>query len=148
MANPASRAPSRQFQLEQWDWDVFISHAGQDKRFGRGLHRRVEQVGLRCFLDDMSLRVGCDAAVAMQAAAQSTQVAVLLLSEEFFTKEWPQRELRWFWMVIKRPGIPCSLCSWASQWSGARSLLPPWAWLACAISRVCVTKMSCTRVLR
>ena len=97
---PNSSAPagfnSRAFQLEHWDWDVFISHAGQDKRFGCSLHCRVKHAGLRCFLDDMSLRVGCDASVAMEAAARSTQVAVLLLSEEFFTKEWPKRELRWF----------------------------------------------------
>lgn len=30
---------TRAFQLGQWDWDVFISHAGEDKAFGRSLHR-------------------------------------------------------------------------------------------------------------
>lgn len=96
---PTSSVPagsnSRAFQLEHWDWDVFISHAGQDKSVGRCLHRRLEHIGLRCFLDDISLRVGCNAPVAMEAAVRSTQIAVLLLSEEFFSKDWPQRELRW-----------------------------------------------------
>ena len=87
---------TRAFQLDQWDWDVFISHAGQDKRFGRSLHRRLKHVGLRCFLDEVSLQEGCDAPVAMEAAVRSTQIAVVLLSEEFFAKTWPQRELRWF----------------------------------------------------
>lgn len=42
------------------------------------------------------MREGCDAPVAMEAAVRSTQIAVVLLSEEFFIKTWPQRELRWF----------------------------------------------------
>ena len=84
------------FQLEHWDWDGFISHAGEDKAFGRSLHRRLKHVGLRCFLDELSLQEGCDAPVAMEAAVRSTQIAVVLLSEEFFAKTWPQRELRWF----------------------------------------------------
>ena len=87
---------SRAFQLEQWNWDVFISHAGEDKPFGRSLHRRLKHVGMRCFLDEVSLREGSDAPVAMEAAVRSTQIAVVLLSEQFFVKDWPQRELRWF----------------------------------------------------
>ena len=86
----------RAFQLRQWDWDVFISHAGQDKSFGRSLHRCLQHVGLRCFLDELSLPGGCYAPVAMEAAVRSTQIAVVLLSEEFFAKTWPRRELRWF----------------------------------------------------
>ncbi|KAK9819479.1 hypothetical protein WJX81_002053 [Elliptochloris bilobata] len=91
-----SRAPSRAFQLERWAWDVFICHAGEDKAFGLCLHRRLVRLGLRSFLDEQSLRVGGDAPAAMQAAVRSTQVAVVLLSEEFFRKECPQRELHWF----------------------------------------------------
>ena len=89
-------ANTRAFQLEQWGWDVFISHAGEDKAFRRSLYSHLKLVGLRCFLDEVSLMEGCDASVAMEAAVRSTQIAVVLLSEEFFAKTWPQRELRWF----------------------------------------------------
>ena len=32
----------------------------------------------------------------LETAIKSTQVAVVLLSEEFFVKDWPQHELRSF----------------------------------------------------
>ena len=87
---------SREIQRQLWKWDVFISHAGEDKSFGLCLHRLLEQTGLRSFLDDKSLPVGGDASAAMEAAAKSSQLAVVLLSEEFFKKSWPQQELHWF----------------------------------------------------
>ena len=88
--------PNRAFQLERWAWDVFICHAGEDKAFGRCLHRRLVRIGLRSFLDEESLRVGGDAPAAMEAAVHSSQLAVVLLSEEFFRKPCPKQELRWF----------------------------------------------------
>lgn len=88
--------PHRAFQLERWAWDVFICHAGEDKAFGRCLYRRLVRIGLRSFLDEESLRVGGDAPAAMEAAVHSSQLAVVLLSEEFFRKPCPQQELRWF----------------------------------------------------
>lgn len=35
--------PSRAFQLEMWDWDVFLCHAGEDKQFAQviSLHCRT-----------------------------------------------------------------------------------------------------------
>ena len=100
-ADPPSKAASpellsRGLQSELWAWDVFISHAGEDKPFAACLHRRLVRIGLRSFLDEDSLRVGGDAPAAMEAAAHSSQIALVLLSEEFFMKPWPQQELRWF----------------------------------------------------
>ena len=93
-ANP--RGPSRPFQLHRWSWDVFICHAGEDKRFGLCLHRHLLQLGLRSFLDIESLVVGMAVPESLEAAVRSTQIAVVLLSEEFFLKAWPKRELRGF----------------------------------------------------
>ena len=88
--------PSRNFQLERWAWDVFICHAGEDKDFGRCLHWRLLRAGLRSFLDEASLRMGGNAPATMKAAVHKTQIAVVLLSEEFFRKSCPQQELGWF----------------------------------------------------
>ena len=89
-------APRRQFQLNHWSWDVFICHAGKDKRFGQRLHERLLQHGLRAFLDQESLVVGMAAPQSLEEAVKATQIAVVLLSEQFFAKAWPKRELRWF----------------------------------------------------
>ena len=106
---------SRAFQRKHWNWDVFISHAGEDKAFGHSLYSRLKHVGLRCFLDEVSLQEGCDAPVAMEAAVRSTQIAVVLLSEEFFVKTWPQRELRWFLEGRPASGTPFCLYLRVSQ---------------------------------
>ena len=87
---------SRQFQLDLWHWDVFLSHAGEDKAFAAILHKRLLKVGLRSFFDKESLLAGSDVPQSLEAAVRSTQIAVVLLSEEFFQKDWPQQELRWF----------------------------------------------------
>ena len=87
---------SRAFQLERWAWDVFICHAGPDKNFARLLRKYMLPLGLRCFVDEDSLHPGDHACQAMEAAIRSTHVAVVLLCEEFFQQEAPQRELRWF----------------------------------------------------
>ena len=74
---------------------------GKNKLFARLLHERLVNLGLRSFLDEASLAIGDSAsgtleAHATEAAVKATQVAIVLLCEEFFQKEWPQRELRWF----------------------------------------------------
>ena len=91
-----SRAPTRHFRLSRWSWDVFICHAGEDKPFGLCLHQRLEQFGLRSFLDQKSLLGGSDSPLMLEVAVKSSYIAVVLLSEEFFAKPWPQRELRLF----------------------------------------------------
>ena len=96
-ASYASReAPSRAYQIMRWDWDVFICHAGPDKPFARALYRRMLSLGLRCLVDEDSLPAGEHAPQAMEAAIRSTHIAVVLLCEEFFHREAPQQELRWF----------------------------------------------------
>ena len=80
-----------------YSWDVFISHAGNraDKPFARALAELLERCWpeTRVFLDDASLRPGADAQAAMQAAMESTHVAVLLLSNEFFHRSATKGEL-------------------------------------------------------
>ena len=75
-------------------WDVFVCHAGPDKRFALALKARLPDE-LRCFVDEESLLVGDHAPVCMEDAVKSTQIAVVLLCREFFRREDPQKELGW-----------------------------------------------------
>lgn len=86
----------RDFQKELWTWDVFVCHAGPDKPFALALRKRLP-AELRCFVDEDSLLVGDHATVCMERAVKSTQIAVILLSHTFFSKNGraPQTELRW-----------------------------------------------------
>ena len=77
--------------------DVFISHAGNraDKPFARAVGELLDGCwpGIRVFLDDVSLNAGTDPQAAMRAAMESTHVAVLLLSPEFFQRTATKGEL-------------------------------------------------------
>ena len=83
---------------ETYTWDVFISHAGNaaDKPFARALKALLERTGwgLRVFLDDESLQPGGDPQHTMHAAMESTAVAVLLFSAEFFERTATGAELQ------------------------------------------------------
>ena len=87
----------RQLQLELWECDVFVCHAGGlggDKPFARALARRIPK-DLRWFVDEDSLTPGSRAPWRMEAAARTSQIAVVLLSKRFFRNAAPQKELRW-----------------------------------------------------
>jgi hypothetical protein len=78
-------------------WDVFISHAGRnaDKPFALKLWDLLDEpgVGLRVFLDERSLHLGGDAGAQMIDAMKSSRVGLLLLSQEFFDREYTRDEL-------------------------------------------------------
>ena len=85
---------SRDFQRENWTWDVFVCHAGPDKPFALTLAKRLP-AQLRCFVDEQSLLVGDHATLCMEDAVNTTQIAVVLLCRTFFSREDPQKELGW-----------------------------------------------------
>ena len=78
-------------------WDVFISHAGNsaDKPFAKALKELLEGTGwgLRIFLDEESLELTTDPDESMQAALESTHVALVLFSTEFFERSATIAEL-------------------------------------------------------
>ena len=92
----AGEGNSREFQLSFWNWDVFVCHAGTDKPFARMLRDAMLPYGLRCFVDEDSLKMACDAPSTMDHAVRNTQIAVVLLCKEFFNREAPQEELKLF----------------------------------------------------
>ena len=81
-----------------YDWDVFISHAGNsaDKRFAEALDRLLEHMGwgLRVFMADKSLVEGlANPAGAIDVAMKSTAIAVVLFSAEFFVRDATKAEV-------------------------------------------------------
>ena len=79
-----------------YEWDVCVSYAGRaDRPFARALKELLERCswGLRIFLDIASLSPYEDPASALQAALESTHVAVLLLSADFFSRAATRHEM-------------------------------------------------------
>lgn len=76
------------------EWDVFISHAWEDKEsFVRPLAKALEAKGLRVWFDELTLTVGDSLRRSIDRGLANSRYGIVILSENFFKKEWPQKEL-------------------------------------------------------
>jgi hypothetical protein len=76
------------------EWDVFISHAWEDKQaFVESLARELRSRGLKVWYDDFTLTVGDSLRRSIDHGLAQSRYGVVILSVSFFAKEWPQKEL-------------------------------------------------------
>jgi hypothetical protein len=93
-AAPPSYAGKSTQSSSSEKYDVFISHAGEDKHFASHLHYIFERLRLRPFLDEADLHPGDNADLKIFGAVGGAPVGLVLLGETFFKKKWPMDELR------------------------------------------------------
>jgi hypothetical protein len=75
-------------------YDVFISHASEDKAtFARPLAERLTSLGLKVWLDEFELTIGDSLRRSIDRGLESSRFGVVILSHDFFRKEWPNKEL-------------------------------------------------------
>jgi len=75
-------------------YDVFISHAGEDKDgFVRPLATALTDLGLHVWYDECTLKIGDRLRAKIDEGLASCQYGVVVLSHAFFAKEWPKAEL-------------------------------------------------------
>ncbi len=76
------------------DWDVFISHASEDKEpFVDELANELKASGPSVWYDDFTLTIGDSLRRSIDKGLARSRFGVVVLSPAFFAKEWPQREL-------------------------------------------------------
>lgn len=93
-------------------WDVFISHASEDKEaFVRPLARALSLERLRVWYDEITLVLGDSLRRSIDRGIAGSRFGVVVLSPAFFAKSWPQREL---------DGLV------ANELSGTTRILPIW----------------------
>jgi hypothetical protein len=79
---------------QQEEWDVFISHASEDKEvIATPLAEALRAKGLRVWYDDLSLRLGDSLRQSLDRGLAHSRFGVVILSARFFEKHWPQQEL-------------------------------------------------------
>lgn len=91
------RVPERPADPDMLDgrtWDVFISHASEDKPavaipLAEALHAR----GVSAWLDKAELRIGESLRRRIDQGLAASRFAVVVLSPSYFAKGWPQYEL-------------------------------------------------------
>lgn len=94
------------------EFDVFISHASEDKDAIAGpLAEALTQHGLTVWYDKMQLTVGDSLRRSIDLGLARSRFGIVILSANFFLKHWPQQELN---------GLA------AKEVSGQKVILPVW----------------------
>ncbi len=75
-------------------YDIFISHASEDKEYvARPLAIKLSELGLKIWLDEFELTLGDSLRRKIDHGLAESRFGVVILSNSFFSKEWPQKEL-------------------------------------------------------
>lgn len=79
---------------KQLEYDVFISHAWEDKEgFVRSLAAALEARSLRPWYDEFTLRPGDSLRRSIDHGLLTSQAGIVVLSDAFFAKRWTNYEL-------------------------------------------------------
>jgi Domain of unknown function (DUF1883)/TIR domain len=80
--------------LGRQTWDVFISHASEDKdAVARPLRDALTRRGVTVWLDEAQMRIGQSLRRKIDEGIRSSRFGVVILSEAFFQKGWTNHEL-------------------------------------------------------
>ena len=93
------------------EYDVFISHASEDKDFAAPLAAALTDEGLNVWYDEYELSIGDSIRQGVDAGLARSRFGVVVVSPYFLQKDWTQYEL---------DGLQ------ARQMSGDRVILPIW----------------------
>jgi len=75
-------------------WDVFISYASEDRAaVALPLAKALQDRGLAVWYDEFELHVGDSLTRTIDTGLAKSRYGVVVLSKQFFAKEWPRKEL-------------------------------------------------------
>lgn len=87
------------------EYDVFISHANKDKEdFVEELYQSLKKLGVKIFYDKESLEWGDNWKDKLIDGTTKSEFAVIVISENFFGREWTEKELAEFLSRQNRNG--------------------------------------------
>ncbi len=90
----ASEFPDYETLSEDVEYDIFISHASQDKKdFVEPLAEILSDMGFRVWYDDFVLKVGDSLSTSIDRGISQSKYGLVVLSPHFFKKVWTEREL-------------------------------------------------------
>jgi hypothetical protein len=85
---------ARQREPESEMWDVFVSYASEDRgSIVEPLVRELERYCLKIWFDQWALSPGDSLRAKIDDGLANSQLGVVVLSQAFFRKRWPQAEL-------------------------------------------------------
>lgn len=91
---PRERGESPGMKADTPQWDVFVSHASEDKEdFARALAEKLRARGLKVWFDEFTLTVGDSLRRSIDRGLARSRFGIVVISPAFLRKEWPQKEL-------------------------------------------------------
>lgn len=92
-----SSASSLEPKIARKKYDVFISHANKDKlSYVNDLNKVIKQLGINVFYDTDVLSWGDDFKQVLLTGTAESEFAIIVISKNFFGREWTERELNEF----------------------------------------------------
>ncbi len=83
--------------IETKDYDVFISHARKDKlTYVNSLKNEIKKLGVNIFYDTDVIDWGDNWKAAILDGTAKSEFAIIVISENFFGREWTEIELKEF----------------------------------------------------
>lgn len=87
------------------EYDVFISHANKDKvDLVENLYQSLNKLGVKIFYDKESLEWGDNWKDKILNGVNKAEFAIIVISENFFDREWTEKELNEFLSRQNRNG--------------------------------------------
>jgi hypothetical protein len=84
--------PSYKPQPTAKEYDVFVSHASEDKEdFVRPFVNALIDEGLEVWYDEFELKIGMSLRRSIDVGLSNSKFGIVILSELFFKKEWPKK---------------------------------------------------------
>ena len=75
------------------EFDLFLSHASENRDFVRPLAQELESRGVRVWYDETNISVGDSLRESIDLGLSRSRFGVVVFSEEFFAKKWTNYEL-------------------------------------------------------
>jgi len=105
------KKPTKRQEREEL-WDLFICHASEDKdEVARPLADVLRAKGLKVWYDDFTLTLGDSLRRSIDFGLARSRYGIVILSPNFFKKDWPQRELDGL-TARERKGVKVILPVW------------------------------------
>ncbi|WP_422758533.1 toll/interleukin-1 receptor domain-containing protein [Paenarthrobacter sp. C1] len=88
------RSPVEDSQNLSPSFDVFLSHASEDKdEIARPLMEALQSRGLSVWFDELKIKLGQSIRQEIEKGIAGCRFGVVVISPEFFSKQWTQAEL-------------------------------------------------------
>ncbi len=81
--------------MKEKTWDVFISHASEDKEdFVKELAGKLSYLGVKVWYDEFALKVGDSLSKKIDEGLINSSFGIIIISKSFISKNWTDYELR------------------------------------------------------